>query len=967
MRSLRLPILCLLVATALGSPSPASAALKAPPIQKPGDDAQVEAIPSFTWASVRGADRYEFQLSADANFGSIVGGRGKGSFQTRNTAATVTGSHPDGTYWWRVRAITAKGKAGSWSKARTIRKVWSTAPQLISPVDATAVVFPAAPLVLRWTSVPRTYKYRVLIATDPDLGSLVFPNKEGAIETSGTVFSPGQSLPPGKYYWGVQPVDSAGHRGTRSPVGSFVWSWPTAATTGYMDLIDDPRVADPRVSWSSVPGAVAYEVEINRSEDFAVGSRVCLQPTGPVDPPCPLYLTTGTSMSPLRVIPNNVYHWRVRALDADGNSGQWNRGNQFDKNFFNHAFSDADPTIQNLRVADNLSPTQATDLDPNTSVLDTSAPVIRWDPLPGAATYVIRVYGTSGDNCNLGEILREAETAATAWTPVTTAGADPPVPIPQSVGVTAEAALAYGASYCVTVFAVTGNKAVISNLTQLGGTNKRAFRYQPPADTPPGPEFRMAASDYVAPVGTLVPRVPVLTWNRIPGAGSYWVYVARDAGFSNIVDVAVTNVPAYAPRANRLPRGYRDEDTPYYWVVIPALGTAGDDYSTLPANNSPRSFDKRSVPPVLLTPTAGAEVTEQPAFRWASGDPSIGAPEGAKSYRLQVAVDPSFGELVDDVTTQATSYTAEDVYPADTVLHWRVRVNTVPADGRSDVGLSWSSVGTFRRRLEAPVLSAGNGITGSIIPALTWSPVQGALSYDVHVDQADGTRKDFNLRGTAFTPVTWYGTGVWRWQVRANFPNGSKQVPSAYTPVQSFARRIPAPDGARAERSTSRTLLSWEPVFNAKEYRVEFSETNSFSRVGQTITTQNLAAAPNLSMAPFANGGQIFWRVAARDEGNNVGGYAAGAFRTARRMIISKKGALARGKTATLVIKLVDSDGDAIRKVRVGVSGVARARAKRTGRRGTATFRLRPRRRGTVVFRATRAGYQPAEARVVVP
>ena len=35
-------------------------------------------------------------------------------------------------------------------------------------------------------------------------------------------------------------------------------------------------------------------------------------------------------------------------------------------------------------------------------------------------------------------------------------------------------------------------------------------------------------------------------------------------------------------------------------------------------------------------------------------------------------------------------------------------------------------------------------------------------------------------------------------------------------------------------------------------------------------------SSPDLAKAPFVNGGQIFWRVAATDEGNNLGGYASG-------------------------------------------------------------------------------------------
>jgi hypothetical protein len=45
--------------------------------------------------------------------------------------------------------------------------------------------------------------------------------------------------------------------------------------------------------------------------------------------------------------------------------------------------------------------------------------------------------------------------------------------------------------------------------------------------------------------------------------------------------------------------------------------------------------------------------------------------------------------------------------------------------------------------------------------------------------------------------------------------------------------------------------------------------------------------------------------------------------------------------------------------VRVSGAGV-RPRASRTNRAGRVRFVIRPRRRGTITYRATKAGYQPA-------
>ena len=341
-----------LAAAALLMPATAAAAPGRPKLVSPADDANVQAVPAFSWSKVKRADRYEFQLAADTRFGSIVG---KGSFQTRNTAASIAQSLPDGEYYWRVRAINVKGDAGKWAE-RSITKAWAARPQLLDPVLGALVPFPSTPLVLRWTSVARAYKYRVYIATDPGLGTLAISDRGNPISTSGTVLSPAVSLPPGKYYWAVEAVDASSHRGTRSAVGSFEWTWPSATSTAVSDLIDEPVVMDPHMSWDPVPGAVGYEVEVNYSDDWSVGSKVCCTGT-----------TTGTELSPTAILPNNVYNWRVRAKDAEGNFGQWNVGTPFDKHFGN-----VPPTVAGLALRDNN-----VGLPIGSS---TTTPVVVWDP-----------------------------------------------------------------------------------------------------------------------------------------------------------------------------------------------------------------------------------------------------------------------------------------------------------------------------------------------------------------------------------------------------------------------------------------------------------------------------------------------------------------------------------------------------------------------------------------------------------
>ena len=80
-----------------------AAALATPTAVAPANGLVVDALPAFSWAAVAKAERYEFQLAADAGMNSPVLGRGDDQFTTRNTRATLKKTIPNGTYWWRVR------------------------------------------------------------------------------------------------------------------------------------------------------------------------------------------------------------------------------------------------------------------------------------------------------------------------------------------------------------------------------------------------------------------------------------------------------------------------------------------------------------------------------------------------------------------------------------------------------------------------------------------------------------------------------------------------------------------------------------------------------------------------------------------------------------------------------------------------------------------------------------------------
>jgi hypothetical protein len=938
MRRLRSAVLLSFAAAALAAP--AAHAATARPIA-PADKAHVQALPFFSWQRVSKAVSYDFQLAADSGFHTIVP---DGAIHTKNTYAAVDKSVADGTFYWRVRAVDSSGHGGAWSKTRMMVKSWTVQSQPTSPVGGQHVVYPGTPLVLRWSEVPYAYKYRVYLTTDPQLGNSAFSSSARWIETQATALTVPTALASGTYYWAVLPLDNAGHPGRQSATASFTWDWPsTVALHPVADLAQQAgaqpgQVFRPELSWNPVAGAARYDVEISTSSVFAAGSKVCC------DQP-----VLGTSTQPVHTLPNaKTFYWRVRAEDPDGNPGNWSVGAPFTEMF--------DPAaVPGLHLEDNNGPiaTGAT----------TSAPVIRWNDVPGASSYEVHMVPSDGTDCNYTALTGQnwdVQTATPAFNPLAAHKTVSPTPVgaayTQPVGWDFNKPLVPGQAYCVLVRArsdrdVKGNE-VVSDWTQLG--SGAAFTYQDPAAQPARSPFRAVAGDYHA--VTSVHGMPLFTWNPIPGAASYWVIVAKDELMTDVVDVGLTTVPAYAPRSQfGQPKTYPDTSNAYYWAIVPATGDDGGGALSLPTQDAPQAFHKDSDPPAapsLTLPAPGV----QPRFAW---QPVV----GARSYRLQVSQDPGFGTLVDDVTTDSTAYTSSSTYPADSVLYWRVRAND-----ETNIGLNWTPTQSTSRSLGVPGIGGGNPTASAVLPTLTWNAVPGATSYDIHLDgQRQGAKQDYTVRSTAVTFLGFTGVGVISWSVRANFPKlPTGEVHGPYSQAASFTRLVPPPSNVHGANPKGGVIVSWDPAPQARRYRVEVSTSNAFTSLVETALTESTSFAPKLATTAYATGGTLYYRVASVDEIGGVGGFTTGKFALPRGLRVSATGALRKGVRGKITVTVTTAKGKAVKSAKVKASGSGVKVSKRTGRKGTVVLKVRPRRRGTITLTVTRSGYAPGSAKVTV-
>jgi large repetitive protein len=946
---------------------PARAAVDRPTPTAPAVGATLQFLPTLAWTPVKGADKYEVQVSADAGMDSPVLGPGKDDFLTKNTRATLTQTVPNGTYYWRVRAIGADSSVSPWTAPRPFQKLWTLQPTIQTPSSGASLTFPANPVVLRWSGVAGAAQYLVSVASDPALGSLVFKyqnqdDPNGPPNVASTSAAITAALAPGSYYWGVVPLDAEGNRGVATPVQPFSWVWPSASASTVVDQNTDPEVVDAKLSWNPVPGAARYEVEINPSVDFAPGSKVCCNGT-----------MVATSVSPTTVLLDNTYYWRVRAIDPDGNAGVWNPGPSFAKTFDKGPPSGPVPntSIKNLHMRDNLTDdTTTADFDQDLSNgYSTRVPLLAWDPVPGAASYEVQVADWSASACQWATADYIKRTAVPEWAPLGLAAGNPVV----WAGTLADdgsTALHPGA-YCVRVRAESDRAAssveVWGDYTYLqdGATDSSLpvgpsfdwSAYPDPSDVNNSPGCNtsyLCANDYLLPqTGSVNRRTPFFTWRAVANAQSYFVVVAKDPNFGTIVDEAFTWIPAYAPRNQDGPTTYTDETTKYYWEVLPSTSFSGGSAPALSAGlGAPQDFQKQSLPSTLVYPSAVQVFPDQPRFQWT-------ATEGARRYHLQVASDASFSNLLDDVVTDSTAYSSNTTYPANTILYWRVR-----ADDENKFGLTWSATGIFQKTLVKPTPSPSNPTSGGMLPVWSWGPVQGASSYDVSIDLPNGSHRDFpNLRTPAISFIKMTGTGVFHWRVRAEFPNaGNGETPGPYSTTQTFTRTIGQPVNPHTDASPDHVVLSWDPRVGVKEYKVQIAKTPDFSNKVEDTNTDNTSYAPTMTQFGYQSGGTLYWRVAGVDDDRNQGDWStAQQIQLLPRMRLSVIGGARHKKKSRITIKVSTTTGSWIGGVAVRVTGPGmKPITKRTNAVGNAVFKLRPKKRGKLFFTATKAGFQPA-------
>ncbi|NKX93357.1 hypothetical protein HF995_08765 [Sanguibacter hominis ATCC BAA-789] len=169
-----------------------------------------------------------------------------------------------------------------------------------------------------------------------------------SFSTSGTTFT-ATPLASGRYTFTWAPLDAVGNEAEHSAPTSFAIG--SNAPTG-LSRTTRPGGTSATLTWSYPVTAKGYDVEVTQ-----VGSSATSK-----------FTTASRGVTVEGLVPGRSYSWRVRARDVADNLGAWAAGTAF--------------------TAPNLAATPRT---VNVTDASSAAPVLTWDPVPGASRYLVKI------------------------------------------------------------------------------------------------------------------------------------------------------------------------------------------------------------------------------------------------------------------------------------------------------------------------------------------------------------------------------------------------------------------------------------------------------------------------------------------------------------------------------------------------------------------------------------------------
>ncbi len=282
-----------------------------PALLEPGDGATLAFFdnPVFSWSRVMGAAKYRFQIALSPDgFNSPI--------LTYDTLASTTqppNRLANATYYWRVIPMDKADHLGTTSEVYSFDLKYGTfathqVPVMIEPLDLNDPLYepPTFTPTFKWTAIEGAEHYRLEYTSNETCDY-----SEGVgIDTRMTSYTPTDTFPNDKQYcWHV-----------RAESGTTVGEWSTTwrfQKQWYLQpkLLTPTNLYEtglyPTFSWTPVPGASSYFIQIASNQSFVKDG--CYEE----------YTTANTTFSHQRKYCGTLhYYWKVTPIDGGDEIGR---------------------------------------------------------------------------------------------------------------------------------------------------------------------------------------------------------------------------------------------------------------------------------------------------------------------------------------------------------------------------------------------------------------------------------------------------------------------------------------------------------------------------------------------------------------------------------------------------------------------------------------------------------------------
>jgi hypothetical protein len=692
----------------------------------------------FQWSPVEHASHYELQVGTDPNFSP-------GTFDSCKTAATTytPGFVGDDCmpaqgliHYWRLRGIDdPSGVEGLFSDIRRFIYSSGTVTQL-TPGAGEVVAVPT----LRWAAAQDAVKYEVTIN---DAG-----NSETTITTHALSVTPSLDPADGPFTWRVQAIDNNGGLSPKPTAGrpfSIAGApddTPAAPLTPLTGTSADPATTRfPTLSWEPLDGAAYYKVSIGvHGSDFFFDPRHT--PFLGQKHEFPAATDTGTAF-----LTPDKYDWFVTAYASNNSPLGTGPVDTF-------TITDLDAVAGNqlaltgtaLDAGDTCAAFLENQAGPEACSNVPATPVLDWEPVPGAAFYMIYL-AQDRELTTLTYGPTVPRTQNTRWTPsfdyATSA-------LPDS-----QAGKAY-------FWYVRPCKSVsVCGPDPTGKTDAASHSFDKESPAPvlqPGSlprVFRGDVSfhweDYLA---TNLDHVYAETGElSYQAARQYRIEVSKTDSFGKLVDSREVDQTTYTAFTKTYPEGD-------LWWRVQAIDAEGNHLTWSP----PTLFVKDSGKPSLESPIGDDETSAFTPLRWKPQ-------EGAKQYIVEVYenADTNFspGNLLFRDTTEQTAYAWDEPIPVARASYvWRVR----RADVDGELG-PWSDGHMFQSTGQEP--THDKPYADAYVPGndahFIWDYATGAASYRFERALVGSSKPAESIPTvhTSWAPLKPVPDGHWQWRVTA--------------------------------------------------------------------------------------------------------------------------------------------------------------------------------------------------------